>query len=90
MALTKKIVIDKIETVEVQDHYVLQVRESVKIIESDNVISENYHRYILLPDADTSTISDSVVLTQFNEVMTDTVKENYQTFLASNKNRITE
>ena len=83
MSLTKKTITDKIETVKVQDHYVLQVREAVQIIESGNVISQNFHRYVLSPDADTSAISDSVILAQFNAVMTDEIKANYQTFLAS-------
>ena len=83
MALTKQTITDKIETVRVQDHYVLQVREAVQIIESGNLISQNFHRYVLDPDHDVSTISDPVVLAQFNAVMTDEVKANYQTFLAS-------
>ena len=83
MALTKQTITDKIETVSVQDYYVLQVRESVQVLEDGNVISQNFHRYTLTPDADVSTISDSVILTQFNAIMTDEVKTNYQTFLAS-------
>jgi len=83
MAISKQTITDKIDSVRVQKHYVLQVREAVQIIESGNVISQNYHRYVLNPDADTSTITDPVVLAQFNAVMTDTVKANYQTFLAS-------
>ena len=83
MALTKRTITDKIESVRVQDHYVLQIREAIQIIESGNVISQNFHRYVLTPDADVSTITDPVVLAQFNAVMTDTIKANYQTFLAS-------
>ena len=51
------------------------------MLENNNVISQNYHRYVLNPDTDVSTITDPVVLAQFNAVMTDTVKANYQTFL---------
>ena len=83
MALTKQIITDKIETVKAQDHYVLQVREAVQVLEDGQVISQNFHRYVLNPDADTSTITDPVVLAQFNAVMTTQVKQNYQTFLAS-------
>ena len=83
MALTKQTITDKIESVRVQDHYVLQVREAIQVLEDGNILSQNFHRYVLNPDADTSTISDPVVLAQFNAVMTDTVKSNYQTFLAS-------
>ena len=81
MALTKQIITDKIETVRVQDHYVIQVREAIQVLEHGNVISQNFHRSMLSPDADTSTISDPVVLAQFNAVMTDSIKANYQTFL---------
>ena len=33
------------------------------------------------PDADTSSITDPVVKAQFEAVMTDEIKANYQTFL---------
>ena len=83
MTLTKQTITDKIESVRVKDHYVLQVREAVKVREDGKLLSQNYHRYVLDPDADVSTISDDVVKAQFNAVMTDEVKTNYQTFLAS-------
>ena len=83
MALTKQTITDKIESVRVQDHYVLQVREAIQVLEDGNLLSQNYHRYVLQPDEDTSTITDPVVLAQFNAVMTQEVKDNYQTFLAS-------
>ena len=83
MALTKQTITDKIESVRVKDHYVLQVREAIQVLEDGNVLSQNFHRYTLAPDADTSTITDPVVLAQFNAVMTDQIKQNYQTFLAS-------
>ena len=85
MALTKQTFTDKIETVSANNglHYAIQVREVVQVLEDGNVISQNYNRYVLQPDADTSAISDPVVLSQFNAVMTNEVKSNYQTFLAS-------
>ena len=83
MALTKQTITDKIESVRAKDHYVLQVREAVQVLEDGNVLSQSFNRYVLQPDADVSTISDPVVLAQFNAVMTDEVKTNYQTFLAS-------
>ena len=82
MALTKQTITDKIESVRIQDHYVLQVREAIQVLEDGNLLSQNFHRYVLQPDADVSTISDPVVLAQFNAVMTNEVKQNYQTFLA--------
>ena len=83
MALTKQTIVDKCETKAIYSHYCLQVREKIQIIEDGQKISESFHRYVLQPDADTSAISDPVVLAQFNAVMTDEVKTNYQTFLAS-------
>ena len=83
MELTKQTITDKIESVRVQDHYVLQVREAIQVLEDGNLLSQNFHRYVLEPDADTSTISDPVVKAQFEAVMTQSVKDNYQTFLAS-------
>ena len=83
MSLTKQTITDKIETVSLNSgsHYVLQVREANQIVEDSNVISQKFNRYVLQPDTDVSTISDPVVLAQFNAVMTDQVKQNYQTFL---------
>ena len=92
MALTKQTITDKVETVAINsgNHYVLQVREAIQVLENGNLLSQNYHRYVLNPDADVSTISDPVVLAQFNAVMTDEVKANYQPFLASQQQEVTE
>jgi hypothetical protein len=83
MSLSKRTITDKIETVGMNSnsYYVLQVREAIQVLEDGNVISQNFHRYVLEPDADVSTISDDVVKAQFNAVMTDTVKSNYAKFL---------
>ena len=85
MALQKQTITDKIETVAVNsgNHYVVQVREAIQVLEDGQLLSQNFHRYVLNPDADVSNISNPVVLAQFNAVMTDTVKSNYQAFLAS-------
>tara|TARA_S200002703_G_C3737686_1_gene226804 strand:+ start:647 stop:913 length:267 start_codon:yes stop_codon:yes gene_type:complete len=83
MALTKQNKIDKIETVAVGDHFVLQCRNKISVLEDGTELSASFHRYVLNPDADVSTISDPVVKAQFNAVMTDEVKQAYQTFLAS-------
>jgi len=83
MAITKNTLVDKTETIKIEDHYCIQVRERNQIIEDGQEISSSFHRYVLQPNADVSTISDPVVLAQFNAVMTDEIKANYQTFLAS-------
>ena len=79
MALTKKTIIDKAETVKVLDHYCIQIRERNQILEDGKEISSSFHRYVLEPDHDKE-ITDPVVLAQFNAVMTDAVKANYQAF----------
>ena len=83
--ITKQTETDKIETISINSglYYVLQVREKIQILENGNEISSSFHRYVLQPDTDVSTITDPVVLAQFNAIMTDEVKTNYQTFLAS-------
>tara|TARA_R100000152_G_C6700777_1_gene130346 strand:- start:36 stop:305 length:270 start_codon:yes stop_codon:yes gene_type:complete len=81
MALNKHTIIDKAETVKVSDHYCIQIREAIQVLEDEQVISQSFHRYVLQPDTDVSTISDPVVLAQFNAVMTDEVKANYAKFL---------
>lgn len=83
MNLTKQTITDKIETLKTQNYYNIQVREAVQVLEDGNVISQSYHRYILNPDADVSTITDAVVKAQFNVIMTSEVKANYQNYLAS-------
>ena len=88
MALTKQTITDKIESVRVQDHYVLQVREAVQVLEDGNLLSQSFHRYTLAPDADVSTISDAVVKAQFNAVMTKEVKDNYTKFLKEQAEQI--
>tara|TARA_R100001082_G_C4353142_1_gene155528 strand:- start:43 stop:312 length:270 start_codon:yes stop_codon:yes gene_type:complete len=81
MALTKKNITDKVEIVKYHNHYMVQVRELVQIFNNDDLISDTFYRYVLNPDVDASTISDPVVLAQFNAVMTKEVKDNYAKFL---------
>ena len=85
MSLSKRTITNKVETVSVNNgsHYVIQVREAKQVLEDGNIFSQKYFRYVLQPDHDVSTITDPVVLALFNAVMTQEVKDNYQTFLAS-------
>ena len=82
MALKKQKITDKIETVKVQDHYVLQIREATQVLENDNILSQNYHRYVINPDHNVNEIEDTVIKAQFNAIMTDAVKQNYQEFIS--------
>ena len=61
MALNKNIIIDKAETIKVQDHYCIQIRERHQILENKEEISSSFHRYVIQPDHDVSTISDPVM-----------------------------
>ena len=81
MSLTKVIKTDKIETISAGDHYILQCRDRISVMEDGSELSVSFNRYTLSPDADVSTISNPTVLAQFNAVMTDEVKQNYQAFL---------
>tara|TARA_Y100001973_G_C5086802_1_gene275300 strand:+ start:504 stop:773 length:270 start_codon:yes stop_codon:yes gene_type:complete len=81
MALTKATIVDKAETVKIFDHYCIQIRERKQILEDGVEISSSFHRYVLNPDHDVSTISDATVKAQFNAVMTDEIKANYAKFL---------
>jgi hypothetical protein len=81
MALKKQTITDKIESVRAINHYIIQVREAIQVLENNKLLSQTFHRYTLTPNADVSAISDPVVLAQFNAVMTEEVKANYQDFL---------
>jgi len=57
MALTKEVVIDKIEVVE---KGVIQVRQVTRIMEDGNQLSSSYHRWTLTPGQDVSDQQDNV------------------------------
>ena len=91
MSLIKQTITDRIESIRVQNHFIIQVREAIQVLESGELLSQNFHRYALNPDADLSAISDPLVLAQFNAVMTDEIKQTYQTFLqAQNQEKNSE
>ena len=51
MALTKEVVIDKIEVVE---NGIIQVRQATRIIENGAQLSQSYHRWSFFPGQDVS------------------------------------
>jgi len=51
MALTKEVVIDKIEVLESGS---IQVRQDTRVMEDGEVLSTSYHRHVLEKDADLS------------------------------------
>jgi len=80
MSLTKEIVVDKIEVV--GDHKMVQVRTATRVLEDGVVLSSNFHRHVVAPDADI-TGEDAEVQAVCNAVHTDAVKAAYETFKAS-------
>jgi hypothetical protein len=57
MALTKEILIDKIEVVE---NGTVQVRQATRIIEDGVLISQSFHRWAIAPGQDYSDQPDNV------------------------------
>jgi len=92
MAITKEIVIEKIEVV---GGWNVQVATDTKIIEDSQEIGRSRHRHVLQPctsskDGDTWTHTDTDISAEATEVQavanavwTDTVKANYKQFVES-------
>jgi len=57
MALTKEVVVDKIEVLESGS---VQVRTATRIVEDGNVISSSYHRHVVKPGSDYSSEDEKV------------------------------
>jgi len=85
MALTKEIVVDKIEVLEMGE---VQVRTATRVLEDGVVLSSSYHRHVLVPSfktgdplawADTDISGeDASVQAQANAKWTAEVKTAYQ------------
>jgi hypothetical protein len=58
MALTKEVVIDKIEVLESGS---IQVRQATRVLEDGEVLSTSYHRHVLEKDADLTNEDPKVV-----------------------------
>jgi hypothetical protein len=78
MALTKEVVIDKIEVLE---NGILQIREVTRIMEDGNELSSSYHRWVLNPGDDLSAQTDKVK-TIANATWTPDVIAAYRAFVA--------
>jgi len=85
MALTKEVVVDKIEIV--GDFKMVQVRTATRFIEDGVVESAKFHRHVVAPDADISGETQEVQ-DVCNAVHTDEVKAAYQTHLAEQQENI--
>jgi L-fucose mutarotase/ribose pyranase (RbsD/FucU family) len=79
MALTEQRLNDKIEVLNLDAGYpVVQVRTAIIVRRDDQEISRNFHRHVLMPDADLSS-EDADVVAIASTVFTDEAKEAYAT-----------
>jgi len=77
MALTKEIVVDKIEVLEMGQ---VQVRTATRVLEDGAVLSSSFHRHVLAP-SDDLTNEDPKVVAIANATWTDEVVSAYQAML---------
>jgi hypothetical protein len=90
MALTKEVVIDKIEVLELGQ---LQVRRATRVKEDGTVLSTSFHRHVVNPStkdsdswADTDiSKEDARVQAVANATWTDSVKTAYQAMVDASK-----
>jgi len=80
MALTKEVVVDKIEIV--GDYKHVQVRTATRVLEDGVVLSSSYHRHVVAPDADISGETQEVQ-NVCSAVHTQAVKDAYAAHLAA-------
>jgi hypothetical protein len=81
MALTKEVVIDKVEVVE---NGIVQVRQVTRIMEDGNQLSSSYHRWTLTPGQDVSD-QESKVQAVCNAVWTSEVIAAYEAQQEANR-----
>ena len=79
MALTKDIIIDKIEVV--TEHKAVQVRQATVVYEDGVELSRKFHRHVVHPDSDISA-EDSEVQEVCKAVHTDAVKKRWTEYRA--------
>jgi hypothetical protein len=76
MSITKQVVQDKIEAINVGEWSVLQVRTKTAIIEDGTELSSSYHRHVVAPTDDLTAESDEVTAIA-NAVFTQDMKDAY-------------
>ena len=82
MSLTKQVIQDKVEVINVGDWSVIQVRTKTAIIEDGAELSSSYHRHVVMHDEDLTAESDEVVSIA-NAVFTQNMKDAYTAAQAS-------
>lgn len=76
MSLTKQVIQDKVEIINVGDWSVIQVRTKTAIIEDGNELSSSYHRHVVSPTDDLTNESAEVTAIA-NTVFTQEMKDAY-------------
>jgi len=76
MSLTKQVVQDKVEIINLGDWSVIQVRTKTAIIEDGNELSSGYHRHVVSPTDDLTNESAEVTAIA-NAVFTQDMKDAY-------------
>ena len=84
MALTKEVVIDKIE---VTENGVVQVRQATRIIEDGTQLSQSYHRWTIAPGQSYSD-QDAKVKAICQAAHTPAVIAAYEAAIAENRARM--
>ena len=82
MALTEETLNDKIEVVSNGDWSCVQVRTATVIKRDGEEISRNFHRHVVMPDADLAP-EDNDVSVICNAVFTQECKDAYAAHIAS-------
>lgn len=86
MAITKEIIVDKIEVLEMGE---VQVRTATKIVEDGNELNRSFHRHVIAPSTKTGDTwgdtdisgEDARVQAVATATWTDSVKTAYQTMI---------
>jgi hypothetical protein len=89
MALTKEIVVDKIEVLEMGE---IQVRTATRVMEDGTQLSSSFHRHVVVPSVKTGDTwadtdisgEDARVQAVANATWTDSVKTAYQEMVDAN------
>ena len=81
MALTKEVVVDKIEIV--GDYKHVQVRTATRVLEDGVVLSSSFSRHVVAPDATDISGETQEVQDICNAVHTEEIKAAYQEHLAA-------
>lgn len=82
MSLTKQVVQDKVEIINLGDWSVIQVRTKTAIIEDGTELSSSYHRHVVSP-TDDLTAESAEVTAIANAVFTQEMKDAYTAAQAS-------